>query len=347
MWKKTKEWFVSEEKRNILFAIISAVTLILSLTGALKSVFPFDIAWVAILLCGIPIVVGSVTALITEHDIKADVLVSIALLASIGIGEYFAAGEVAIIMAVGTLLEDVTARKARKGIEKLIDLTPKTARVKRSGKEEIIPADDVEVDDVLVVFAGEAFTQTPLTTDQSSLQTLLGRLHSGVVEDGTAIGNGLATAVNRLRESDSKSKVIILLTDGVNNRGQIAPLTVADIAKEQNIKVYTIGVGRNGTAPYPVFDERGREVYTVDMKVEIDEKMLSEIAEKTGGEYFRATDKLSLERIYEQIDKMEKSKVEKFDITHVHEEYLLYVLAAIALLVLEFLVKYIVLKRIP
>ena len=199
----------------------------------------------------------------------------------------------------------------------------------------------------LVVFAGEAFTQSPLTTDQSSLQTLLGRLRSGVVEDGTAIGNGLATAVNRLRESDSKSKVIILLTDGVNNRRQIAPLTVADIAKEQKIKVYTIGVGRNGTAPYPVFDERGREVYTVDMKVEIDEKMLREIAKKTGGEYFRATDKLSLERIYEQIDKMEKSKVEKFDITHIHEEYLLYVLIALALLITEFVLKYIVLKRIP
>ena len=199
----------------------------------------------------------------------------------------------------------------------------------------------------LVVFAGEAFTQTPLTTDQASLQTLLGRLRSGVVEDGTAIGNGLATALNRLRESDSKSKVVILLTDGVNNRGQIAPLTVADIAKEQNIKVYTIGVGRNGTAPYPVFDERGRELYTVDMKVELDEKMLREIADKTGGEYFRATDKTSLERIYAQIDKMEKSKVEKVDITHVHEEYLLFVLVAIALLLMEFLVKYIILKRIP
>ena len=199
----------------------------------------------------------------------------------------------------------------------------------------------------LVVFAGEAFTQTPLTTDQASLQTLLGRLRSGVVEDGTAIGNGLATALNRLRESDSKSKVVILLTDGVNNRGHIAPLTVADIAKEQNIKVYTIGVGRNGTAPYPVFDERGRELYTVDMKVEIDEKMLREIADKTGGEYFRATDKTSLERIYAQIDKMEKSKVEKVDITHVHEEYLLFVLVAIALLLMEFLVKYIILKRIP
>ena len=199
----------------------------------------------------------------------------------------------------------------------------------------------------LVVFAGEAFTQTPLTTDQASLQTLLGRLRSGVVEDGTAIGNGLATAINRLRESDSKSKVVILLTDGVNNRGQIAPLTAADIASEQGIKVYTIGVGRNGTAPYPVFDERGRELYTVDMKVEIDEKMLGEIAEKTGGEYFRATDKTSLVRIYEQIDSMEKSKVEKIDITRVHEEYLLFVLWALALLTLEFVVKYIILKRIP
>lgn len=155
MWKKIKEWFVNEEKRNILFVVVSAVTLILSLTEVLKSVLPVDIAWVAIVLCGIPIVVGSITALIKEHDIKADVLVSIALIASIGIGEYFAAGEVAMIMAIGTLLEDVTARKARKGIEKLIDLTPKTARVKRDGQEEIISADDVKVGDVLVVFAGE------------------------------------------------------------------------------------------------------------------------------------------------------------------------------------------------
>ena len=152
MCKKIKEWFVNEEKRNILFVIVSAVTLILSLTEVLKSVLPFDIAWVAIVLCGIPIVVGSITALIKEHDIKADVLVSIALIASIGIGEYFAAGEVAMIMAIGTLLEDVTARKARKGIEKLIDLTPKTARVKRGGNEETSPADSVEVGDVLVVF---------------------------------------------------------------------------------------------------------------------------------------------------------------------------------------------------
>lgn len=199
----------------------------------------------------------------------------------------------------------------------------------------------------LVVFAGEAFTQSPLTTDQSTLQTLLGRISSGVIEDGTAIGNGLATAINRLRESDSKSKVVILLTDGVNNRGQIAPLTAAEIAKEQNIKVYTIGVGRNGEAPYPIFDERGREVHTAMIKVEIDEKILREIAEKTGGEYFRATDKLSLEKIYEQINSMEKSRVEKVELTHINEEYLLFALWALALLIVEFIIKYIVLKRIP
>lgn len=199
----------------------------------------------------------------------------------------------------------------------------------------------------LVVFAGEAFTQSPLTTDQSSLQTLLGRIKSGVVEDGTAIGNGLATALNRLRESDSKSKVVILLTDGVNNRGQISPLTAAEIAKELGVKVYTIGVGRNGEAPYPLFDERGREVQTVTMKVEIDEEILRKIAAETGGEYFRATDELSLIKIYEQINSMEKSRVERFELTHINEEYLIFVLWALALLTLEFVLKYIVLKRIP
>jgi len=144
-----------EEKLNIVFVIISAAALALSLAGVLRDALPFDIAWAAIALCGVPIVIGSVIALIKEHDIKADVLVSIALIAAIYIGEYFAAGEVALIMAIGTLLEDATARKARKGIEKLIKLTPQTARVKRNGTEEVIPADEVKVDDVLVVFAGE------------------------------------------------------------------------------------------------------------------------------------------------------------------------------------------------
>ena len=199
----------------------------------------------------------------------------------------------------------------------------------------------------LVVFAGEAFTQSPLTTDQASIQTLLARLRSGVVDDGTAIGNGLATAVNRLRESDSKSKIIILLTDGVNNSGHIAPVTVADIANEMGIKVYTIGVGRNGKAPYPIIDKLGNVVDVVEVDVEIDEAILKEIAKKTGGKYFRATDKESLEKVYEEINSMEKSKVEVFEYMHVHEEFLTYVLWAVALLLLEFVVKYLLLKRIP
>ena len=199
----------------------------------------------------------------------------------------------------------------------------------------------------LIVFAGESYTQSPLTTDHSSLQTLLGRLRCGVIEDGTAIGNGLATAINRLRESDSKSKIIILLTDGVNNSGQVSPLTAADIAKELGLKVYTIGVGSNGMAPYPAgYDAFGRLVFQ-NQKVEIDEKTLRDIAEKTGGEYFRATDKNSLESIYAQIDEMEKSKIERFDQIFIHEEYLVYALWALALLLAEFIVKYIALKRIP
>ena len=199
----------------------------------------------------------------------------------------------------------------------------------------------------IVVFAGESFTQSPLTTDQSTLQTMLGRITSGVIEDGTAIGNGLATSINRLRESDSKSKVVILLTDGVNNRGEISPLTAAKIAKDMGIKVYTIGIGRHGTAPYPVFDERGREVDVVNMKVEIDEKILRDIATQTGGEYFRATDKKTLEAIYEQINTLEKSRVEVENRTTLHEEFLVFVLWALAALLLEFIINRVVLNRIP
>ena len=176
---------------------------------------------------------------------------------------------------------------------------------------------------------------------------MLGRITSGVIEDGTAIGNGLATSINRLRESDSKSKVVILLTDGVNNRGEISPLTAAKIAKDMGIKVYTIGIGKHGTAPYPVFDERGREVDVVNMKVEIDEKMLRNIASQTGGEYFRATDKKTLEAIYEQINTLEKSRVEVENRTTLHEEYLVFVLWALAALLLEFIINRVVLKRIP
>ena len=152
---KVKQWFLEEEKRNILYVIVSGIALLLSLGGWLKDIINFDISWVAIILCGIPIVVGAVKGLIFNHDIKADVLVSMALIASVYINEYFAAGEVAFIMAIGTLLEDGTARKTRQGIEKLIKLTPKTARIKRDGKENIIPAEEVVLDDILAVLAGE------------------------------------------------------------------------------------------------------------------------------------------------------------------------------------------------
>ena len=197
----------------------------------------------------------------------------------------------------------------------------------------------------LVAFAGEAFTQSPLTTDQGTLQTLLSRIRSGLIEDGTAIGNGLATAINRLRESEAKSKVIILLTDGVNNHGEIAPLTAAEIAKAQGIRVYTIGVGTEGMAPYPAVDIYGTR--TVMAKVEIDEKTLRSIAEMTGGEYFRATDKAKLKAIYDQINQLEKSKVEVTEHVTYHEQYLLWALAGLLLLFAEFLFANLVLKRIP
>ena len=198
----------------------------------------------------------------------------------------------------------------------------------------------------LVVFAGEAFTQSPLTTDQSTLQTLLARIRSGLIEDGTAIGNGLATAINRLRESEAKSKVIILLTDGVNNRGEIAPMTAAEIARAQGIRVYTIGVGSRGTAPYPAVDMFGNMTF-INQKVEIDEKTLTEIARLTGGRYFRATDKEKLQAIYDEINQLEKSRVEVTERITYHELFLGWVLAALALLTAELLLSNLVLKRIP
>ena len=198
----------------------------------------------------------------------------------------------------------------------------------------------------LVAFAGEAFTQSPLTTDQSTLQTLLARIRSGLIEDGTAIGNGLATAVNRLRESEAKSKVIILLTDGVNNRGEIAPLTASEIAKAQGIRVYTIGVGTEGMAPYPAIDMFGNITF-INQKVEIDEKTLTAISNMTGGKYFRATDKAKLKAIYDEINQLEKSKVEVTEHVSYHELYLVWVLAALGLLLAEFLLSNLVLKRIP
>ena len=198
----------------------------------------------------------------------------------------------------------------------------------------------------VVAFAGEAFTQCPLTSDKASVGTMLSRLRSGVVDDGTAIGNGLATAINRLRESGSKSKVVVLLTDGVNNRGQISPIMAAEIARDMGIKVYTIGVGTKGQAPMPAVDIFGNQTYVM-ADVEIDEQLLRSIAKTTGGEYFRAVDNEALKQIYARIDEMEKSEVQITHYTSYEELYFGWLLIGLLLLAAEFAIERLVLNRIP
>jgi Ca-activated chloride channel homolog len=185
----------------------------------------------------------------------------------------------------------------------------------------------------LVVFSGESFTQCPLTTDHAVLINLLREIQSGMIEDGTAIGMGLATAVSRIKDSQAKSKVIILLTDGVNNKGEIAPATAAGIAKTFGIRVYTIGVGTQGMAPYPVQSPYG--IQYQNMPVEIDEGILQEIAQTTGGKYFRATDNDKLTQVYKEIDKLEKSKIDVKQFSRKEERYLLPALIAFFMLVIE------------
>jgi Ca-activated chloride channel homolog len=189
----------------------------------------------------------------------------------------------------------------------------------------------------LVVFSGESFTQCPLTTDHAVLINLLREIQSGMIEDGTAIGMGLATAVNRIKDSEAKSKVIILLTDGVNNRGEIAPATAAGIAKTYGIRVYTIGVGTQGMAPYPVNTPFG--IQYQDMPVEIDEGILKEISETTGGKYFRATDNNKLTEVYREIDNLEKSKIDVRQFSRKEEKYFIPALIAFCLLAVEILVR--------
>src|SRR5450759_3551795 len=189
----------------------------------------------------------------------------------------------------------------------------------------------------LVVFSGESFTQCPLTTDHAVLINLLREIQSGMIDDGTAIGMGLATAINRIKDSEAKSKVIILLTDGVNNRGEIAPATAAGIAKTYGIRVYTIGVGTQGMAPYPVQTPYG--IQYQDMPVEIDEAILREIAQTTGGKYFRATDNDKLVQVYSEIDKLEKSKIDVRQFSRKKEKFLFPAIIAFCLLVLEILAR--------
>lgn len=197
----------------------------------------------------------------------------------------------------------------------------------------------------LVVFSGESFTLCPLTTDHASLINMFKDVKMGLLEDGTAIGSGLATAISRLKDSDAISRTIILLTDGVNNRGEIAPITAAEIAKSFGIRVYTVGVGTIGTAPYPVQTPFGTRYQ--DMEVKIDEEILQQIADMTGGKYFRATNNKALEQVYGEIDKLEKSKVEITEYNKRQEEFRLYGLIAIAILLLEFVLRNLYLKSIP
>ena len=197
----------------------------------------------------------------------------------------------------------------------------------------------------LVVYSGESFTQCPLTTDHAVLKNLFRDIENGMIEDGTAIGMGLATAVNRLKESEAKSKVVILLTDGSNNAGDIPPVTAAEIAQTLGVRVYTIGVGTNGYAPMPVRTMTGQIAYE-KTKVFIDEATLEEIAELTGGKYYRATDNTSLESVYAEIDELEKSKIEVTEYRKKSEEYLPWVLGAIVLLFMRYLIQNTLIKSI-
>jgi len=197
----------------------------------------------------------------------------------------------------------------------------------------------------LVVFSREAFTQCPLTIDYSVLRNLLLDIRSGMIQDGTAIGNAIANGVNRLKESDAKSKIIILLTDGVNNAGEVDPISAAEIAKAFGIRIYTIGVGTRGEAPYPVQTPFGTRYQMVP--VEIDEEMLTKIAAITGGEYFRATSNRALQEIYQKIDQLEKTKIEITSYKNASEKYHSWLWGGLILLLVELGLSRTILRKLP
>jgi len=239
---------------------------------------------------------------------------------------------------------DITMCMDISGSMQAMDFKPNRIEAAKDVAAQFIngrPADRFSI----VAFSGESFTLCPLTSDKAVLLNQMKDLRFGMIEDGTAIGMGLATSVNRLRDSKAKSKVIILLTDGVNNRGTIGPVTAAEIAADYGIRVYTIGVGTMGTAPMPVQTVFG--IQTRDVRVEIDEKILKDVAEKTGGKYFRATDNVKLAQIYQEIDQLEKTilDVEKF--SRRKDEYFPYLIAAALLFLIELLLRNTYLRNIP
>jgi len=229
------------------------------------------------------------------------------------------------------------------------DLKPNRIEAAKQVASEFIagrPDDNIG----LAIFAGEAFTQCPMTTDHASLLNLLQNVRTdiaarGLIEDGTAIGMGLANAVSRLKESKAKSKVVILLTDGSNNRGDISPMTAAEIARSLGIRVYTIGVGTNNVAPYPMPVAGG--VQYVNIPVEIDTKTLSEIAAATEGDFYRATNTKELRNIYKEIDQLEKSKLNVKTFSKRYEAYQPFAVVAILALLLEILLRITIFRRIP
>lgn len=226
---------------------------------------------------------------------------------------------------------------------KAMDLKPNRLEAAKNVASEFVmarPNDNIG----LVVFAGESFTQCPLTTDHAALVNLFKNVDFGLIEDGTAIGLGLANAVNRMKDSKTVSKVVILLTDGSNNRGDIAPNTAAEIAQTYGIRVYTIGVGRSGDVPYPVQTPFGTQTQMIQSQ--FDEGTLRSIASATGGSYFRATDNNSLKAIYEEIDKLEKSKIRVQQFSKRTENFAPYLWAALACLLLELILRYWVLRSV-
>jgi len=224
------------------------------------------------------------------------------------------------------------------------DFTPNRMEAAKNVASEFIdhrPTDRIG----LVIFSGESFTMCPLTTDRNVLKSQLFNVQSGLLEDGTAIGSGLATGVDRLRNSPSKSKVIILLTDGENNGGLIDPNTAKEIAKSVGVKVYTVGMGTEGFAPVPVQTAAG--VVMQREKVNIDEKLLTQIATETGGRYYRAKDNESLKGIYDEINQLEKSKIEVSNIRRYTEQFFPFALAAAIFLMLELLLRWTLLRKFP
>ncbi len=224
------------------------------------------------------------------------------------------------------------------------DFRPNRLEASKSVANEFIlarPNDNIG----LVLFAGKSFTQCPLTSDHAVLVNLFNSIEYGLIEDGTAIGLGLANAVNRLRDSQAKSKVVILLTDGDNNRGDIAPVTAGELAQTFGIRVYTIGVGSYGKVNIPIQTPMGKQYQQIESAFE--EKPLQEIAAMTGGKYFRATNNEKLRSIYQEIDKMEKTRISVKEFNKKYEEFAIFALAAFLLILAEVLLRYLYLRKIP